>query len=239
MVYIKIMKSKIELIIFDMDGLIIDSESVSINAWKKVFKNNNVIFNNDADENDFFKNIIGSNVVYSSKYVEKIFKYKTYTNIIQEQRNEIENIIKSDGLNTKKGAYEILDYLSSNLNIKKAIASSSVSSRVKKFLNIVNIYDKFDYILSGDEVTNPKPAPDLYNKVCEYFNIIDRNNVIIIEDSKNGLIAAKEAGIEKRFYIPDIFKLTENEERELSYKKFNNLLEVIDYLKDNLFIAAL
>lgn len=222
-----------------MDGLIIDSESVSINAWKKVFKNNNVIFNNDADENDFFKNIIGSNVVYSSKYVEKIFKHKTYTNIIQEQRNEIDNIIKSNGLNTKKGAYEILDYLSSNLNIKKAIASSSVSSRVKKFLNIVNIYDKFDYILSGDEVRKPKPAPDLYNKVCEYFNIIDRNNVIIIEDSKNGLIAAKEAGIEKRFYIPDIFKLTENEERELSYKKFNNLLEVIDYLKDNLFIAAL
>ncbi|WP_232473343.1 HAD family phosphatase [Brachyspira sp. SAP_772] len=226
------MVNKIELIIFDMDGLVIDSESVSINAWKRVFKNNNIIFDKDSNENDFFKNIIGSNAVYSSKYVEKIFKYKTYTDIIKEQRNEIDNIIKSDGLNVKKGAYEILDYLSS-LNIKKAIASSSIRSRVNRFLNMLNIYDKFDYVLSGDEVINPKPAPDLYNKVCEYFDVEDRNNVIILEDSKNGLIAAKSAGIEKRFYIPDMFHLTESEERELSYKKFNNLLEVIKFLKEN------
>ena len=126
---------------------------------------------------------------------------------------------------------ELLDFLNEN-GIKKAIASSSIKRKVDLYLEKTNLKEKFDYIVSGNEVEKPKPYPDLYNNACNHFQA-DKNNVIILEDSKNGLLSAKNADIEKRFYIPDLLLLSMEEEKELSYKKFNDLIEVKEYIKNN------
>lgn len=105
-------------------------------------------------------------------------------------------------------------------------------TKVNKFLTITGLIDKFDYIVAGDEVKDSKPAPDLYLNVIEKFGI-DNQNIIILEDSKNGLTAAKRAGLEKRIYIPDIVILSSEEEKKLTYKKFNSLLEVKKELEEN------
>ena len=158
---------------------------------------------------------------------------ETFYDIINNQIEEAFNIVRKDGINIKKGAIELINFLNDK-KIKKAIASSSIRKKVDLYLDKTNLKKEFDYILCGDEAERPKPYPDLYNNVCYYFNN-DKNNVIILEDSKNGLLSAKNALIEKRFYIPDLLLLSEEDEKELSYKKFNDLIEVRDYIKSNFF----
>lgn len=224
---------KLELVIFDMDGLLIDSEKISIQAWKNVIKKYKININ----EEEFIKNIVGSNIIYFKDSLVKLFKDdKTYSSFMDDHNKETFKIAENEGIEVKTGANELIEYLLLN-KIKIALASSSFRNKVNKYLNKIKLYDKFDYIVCGEDVDNVKPYPDIYNKICNYFEI-DKNNIIILEDSKNGLLSAKNSGIEKRFYIPDIFYLSNKDKNELAYKTFSNLLEVKDYLIDNKIIES-
>lgn len=216
------MKDKIKLVIFDMDGLMVDTESICIKAWDRVFNRYNI-----KVTKDFYFEIIGS----SAKVLEEKIKEKNilkdnliFEDILNAQRQEAANIVETEGIEKKKGIDELLEYLEKK-GIKKAVASSSFRKKVDNFLDKVELKNKFDYIIAGDEVKNSKPAPDLYLDVIKKFGISNKN-IMILEDSKNGLTAAKNAGIIKRVYIPDIVILSPKEEEELTYRKFTSLLEV-------------
>lgn len=180
---------------------------------------------------------MGSNIIYFKDSLVKLFKDdKTYSSFIYDHNKETFKIAENEGIEVKTGANELIEYLLLN-KIKIALASSSFRNKVNKYLNKIKLYDKFDYIVCGEDVDNVKPYPDIYNKICNYF-ATDKNNIIILEDSKNGLLSAKNSGIEKRFYIPDIFYLSNKDKNELAYKTFSNLLEVKDYLIDNKIIES-
>ena len=213
--------NKLSLVIFDMDGLLLDTETISLAAWKKSFRNYNI---NIDVEKLFFSKILGSNETSIKNTIMKISNIdneKIFYDMINNQIEETFNIVKEDGINIKKGAEELINFLNKN-NIKKALATSSIKRKVDLYLEKTNLKDKFDYIVCGDAVKHPKPYPDLYNKACDFFNA-DKNNVIILEDSKNGLLSAKNAYIEKRFYVPDLLLLSEEDEKELAYKKLTHV----------------
>ena len=223
------MKDKIKLVIFDMDGLMVDTESICIKAWDRVFNRYNI-----KVTKDFYFEIIGS----SAKVLEEKIKEKNilkdnliFEDILNAQRQEAASIVETEGIEKKKGIDELLEYLEKK-GIKKAVASSSFRKKVDNFLDKVELKNKFDYIIAGDEVKNSKPAPDLYLDVIKKFGISNKY-IMILEDSKNGLTAAKNAGIIKRVYIPDIVILSPKEEEELTYRKFTSLLEVKRELEES------
>lgn len=221
------MKEKLELVIFDMDGLMIDSESICIRAWEKTIENFGLTI-----KKEFFKDMIGSDANALRKKLDNILEKKfDFMEILQNQRKMASEIVNKEGIKRKKGILELLDYLDKN-NIKKAVATSSFREKTERYLKITDLNGRFDYIICGDEVKKPKPAPDLYNNVCEYFNI-KRENLIILEDSLNGLNAAKSAFIEKRIYIPDLVILSKEQEDDLAYMKFKTLSDVKIFLKKN------
>lgn len=127
----------------------------------------------------------------------------------------------------KDGLIELLDYLDSN-NISYAIASSSGRDRINYLLEKEGILQRFNVIVSGDDVGKSKPAPDVFLKVIEIMNI-SKDEAIILEDSENGYIAAKESGI-NYMIIPD----NSFENNYLSVEKtYKDLFSVIDKLESD------
>ena len=113
-------------------------------------------------------------------------------------------------------------------NIKKAIASSNNRKVIFRNIEVTGIKNDFDYIISGDDVKEGKPHPEIFERVCEALNIA-KENTLILEDSLNGIKAGHAASI-KSIMIPDLLMPTE-EAKEKSHTILNSLFEVIDFLE--------
>ena len=213
----------IKLVIFDVDGTLVDSESVYVKAALK-----NIEVNHYNIPMSAIMGIIGQNRVAGRKLIESTqddsFNYDKYIKDFEKIRNQI---LENEPYKLKKGALNILNYCKKH-NIKTAIATSTARDKQTKVLTKLGIIDYFDYMVFGDEIKNSKPAPDIYLKVFEHYNY-DKGEMIIYEDSKNGILSAHNAGI-KVVYIKDIVDV-EEEVTSLCYKQVKDLDEGIEILK--------
>lgn len=126
----------------------------------------------------------------------------------------------------KDGLIELLDYLDSN-DILYAIASSSGRDRINNLLEKEGILERFNVIVSGEDVKKSKPAPDIFLRALEIVGI-SKEEALILEDSENGYIAAKDSGI-NYMIIPD----SSFEYNDLSVERtYKNLFSVIDVLEN-------
>lgn len=213
----------ISIIIFDMDGLMFDTERISISAWKK------------AGEK-FGYNIEGKHVIETmGLYFEnagKIFKDYFGENfpfyrIRKLKEKYMFKYIEENGVPVKDGLYDLLNYLEQK-NILKAVATSSERKKTERLLEMANIKNRFDYILCGDEITNGKPNPDIFIGLAHKANCC-KSECLVLEDSENGIIAASKAEM-KPVFIQDIKKLPEDSKKFL-FKEFKSLVKFNDYLK--------
>ena len=215
--------SMIKLVIFDVDGTLVDSETVYVKAALKNLEVNHYNIPMSA-----IMGIIGQNRVAGRKLIESTqddsFNYDKYIKDFEKIRNQI---LENEPYKLKKGALNILNYCKKH-NIKTAIATSTARDKQTKVLTKLGIIDYFDYMVFGDEIKNSKPAPDIYLKVFEHYNY-DKGEMIIYEDSKNGILSAHNAGI-KVVYIKDIVDV-EEEVTSLCYKLVKDLDEGIELLK--------
>ena len=213
----------IKLVIFDVDGTLVDSESVYVKAALK-----NIEVNHYNIPMSAIMGIIGQNRVAGRKLIESTqddsFNYDKYIKDFEKIRNQI---LENEPYKLKKGALNILNYCKKH-DIKMAIATSTARDKQTKVLTKLGIIDYFDYMVFGDEIKNSKPAPDIYLKVFEHYNY-DKGEMIIYEDSKNGILSAHNAGI-KVVYIKDIVDV-EEEVTSLCYKQVKDLDEGIEILK--------
>jgi len=213
----------ISLIIFDMDGLMFDTERLSIPAWKKAGEKYG--FNIEPAH---VIEIIGINIIDTQKIFENYFgKDFPFFKIKTMREKYAFEYMEENGIPVKKGLYDLIDYLEDK-KISKAVATSSERKKAEKYLTLANIENRFDYIVCGDEVTKGKPDPDIFIKVAQKAEC-NPDQCIVLEDSETGIIAASRAGM-KPVFIKDIKRLSRSAEK-LVFKEFNSLFEVKDYIK--------
>ncbi len=215
---------KIKAVIFDMDGVLIDSETIEKKNMIKSAEMNSLPF-----EDEFFEIFLGCNDEMSYKLL--LERYKN-SKIVDKYLSDLEQLqakeYKEGNIKLKHGTREIIDYLRNN-NIPYALATGSSYKYVElDFLQ--NGYDKipFDYIVTGDKIINSKPNPEIFIKAANLMNI-NINDCLIVEDSPKGIEAAYSSGAQSCF-VPDLVKANQNILSKATFHK-NNLLEVIQLIE--------
>lgn len=208
---------KIKAIIFDMDGVIFDTEMIYLKVWSEVFEKYgykmtkeiyaSVLGTGRENVKKVFVSHFGSDLPIDDMYIEKD----------ENLAKEIEK-----GVPLKSGVYEILEYLKEN-DFKIDLATSAISKRAFKQLKQANIENFFNAIVCRDEVKETKPNPDIFLKAADKL-MVKPEQCIVIEDSSAGIEAAFNAGM-----VPiHVVDLKEADEKILnnSYKSFNDLNEI-------------
>ena len=217
------MKNNIKTIIFDMDGVIFDSERALIDGWVEISHKYGFV----ADY-EVAKACIGVKLQRTKEiYLEHFGPDFPFDEYQQEVRDNYEALYDTPNIPIKLGVVDFVKKLKAN-GYTLAIASSTVLSAVERQVRAAGIREYFDVVLGGDDVKDGKPAPDIYLMAAEKLGK-DPSQVIVIEDSYNGIKAASAAGA-KAIMVPDI--LPPNEEmREKAWKICKDFDEVREVLE--------
>ncbi|MGR5907996.1 HAD family hydrolase [Bacillus paranthracis] len=147
----KLSIDQIKLVIFDMDGLMFDTERLGIEGWKYAFEH----FGLPIPMSILIKKI-GLNSVDSRKLFDEEIKYEfDYKSVKEVKREYVINYIREHGTPIKKGLLELLDFLDEN-NIKKVVATSRSEKMAGFYLSEAKIQHRFDAIITGDMVSKRK-----------------------------------------------------------------------------------
>lgn len=205
-------------VIFDMDGLMFDTERVFIAAWDYAGEKIGIGKAGYMVYKTLGMNIISSNNVWKNEFGDKYNQeeLRKYT------REYLKQYYAKNKVPVKHGLYILLDYLKS-INCKMAVASSSPKREVEKHLEDAGIREYFSGIICGDMVGKSKPAPDIYLKACELINT-KPEECYALEDSKNGLLSAYHAGC-KVIMIPDLWQPDDQIQKILT-GKYDDLEQV-------------
>lgn len=212
-----------QAIIFDMDGVIFDSERVVYEGWKELSQKYGF---KDLDI-PYMKCIGVNNAMCKQIYLDfygQDFPYEKYR---QERSEKYHERYSGGRLPKKSGVETLLKYLKEN-NYKIAIASSTRVGLVEEQIRDANLLQYFDVIVGGDQVEKSKPAPDIFLKAAELLQV-PPEQAYVIEDSYNGIRAAKSAGM-KPIMVPDMVAPDE-EMREKAWRICDNLEAVISEIK--------
>lgn len=183
----------IKAVILDMDGVIVDTEAIHMEAFRRYLMEHHVKFTEK-----FIQSLVGYSIQDNIREIKrKFFENKRFDiDAGIKRRNKIYlDLISSQDLQPLPGILELISYCK-NHQIKLALASSSDWQQVDTILTKIfnNYYDKFNVIITGDDVQNKKPAPDIYLQTVEKLNLIP-NSCIAFEDSQAGVESAKAAGV--------------------------------------------
>jgi beta-phosphoglucomutase len=213
------------LVIFDMDGLMFDTENISHETW--IETSEKFGFPMDRAITDRFIGTTGKNVM---RIMAEIYglevpltEWREYQQALKAAK--VDCTISKESFK-KRGLYSLLKYLKSN-NITACVASCSEAYKVSKLLQETGTLEYFDFWISGDEVVCGKPEPEIFQKACNKAGIPPKQ-ALVLEDSLSGIRAAYLAGIPS-FFIPD--RIEPNDEiKAKSDKIFDSLEEVKSYL---------
>ena len=217
------MDKQVQAVIFDMDGVIFDSERLVIECWQVIAEKHNI-----PDIVEICMRVQGNNRQETGKrFREKYgndFPYDTYkkevTALFRERYGE-------GRLPLKPGVVKILEELKRN-NIPLALASSTRSDIVKLEMEEANLLPYFDAVLGGDMVPRSKPEPDIFLAAAKVLGAIPAN-CYVLEDSFNGIRAAHRAGMHP-IMVPDM-QQPDEEMRGLAEVIVDDLPKAMGYLQ--------
>ncbi len=210
-------------VIFDMDGVLFDTENLVSKSWQAVAKEDGIkgieevlrecIGRSYEDAREIFYNVYGKDFEFDAFRAKEKVIFTDY--------------IEKNGLPIKPGVEEILAYLKAE-GYRLAIASSSKKESVLSHLARTGLADYFEVIVGGDMVAKSKPNPEIYQKACKLLGV-EPSESYCIEDSLNGVRAGHAAGLTV-IMVPDLIPPTEEIEA-LLHQKCETLVEVQTYLQ--------
>lgn len=214
----------VEAVVFDMDGVLFDTERLIIECWREVASHMDI-----CEIDRLAQDSIGSNRAATKiRFLEGLGENFDFDQFDLEVHETFFKKLDEEGIPVKLGVYEILEYLK-GAGIKIGLASSTKEESVRSHLKRSGIEDYFEVIIGGDRVKASKPDPEIYLLACEKLGVLPKH-AIAIEDSYNGVRAASAAGL-LTIMVPDLLPATKEIE-PLLHKKYNSLLEVMKYLQE-------
>ena len=209
--------------IFDMDGVIIDSEPFWRQAQIEILSSYNIsISENDCIQYTMGKRIDDVALIWCQLHKLTVNPKEIEIAII----HAVVNLINIKG-EAKKGLYELLNYLKKN-NFNIALATSSSLPIIKAVFNRLSIGHYFQVVCSADDEAYGKPHPAIYINTAKKLGV-STNNCLVLEDSITGLIAAKAASM----YTLVIPENKTDSRFSLANNIFSSMLEVIDFLESS------
>ena len=208
-------------VVFDMDGVLFDSERLCQDSWLAVAKESGL-----PGMEEIFPRCIGLNANDSRQVVLDAYGQDfDYEGFRQRASVWFWEFIEKNGLPVKTGVRELLNWLRDH-KWTVGLASSTRRSSVEKCLESAGITEYFQEIITGDMVEHSKPLPDIYLLACRKLGKKPEESYAI-EDSPNGIRSAHAAGMHP-LMVPDMIAPDE-EMRNLSERVFENLYEIIGY----------
>lgn len=212
-----------DAIVFDMDGVIFDSERAVMQCWKELAEKYQI-----PDIEQAVLSCTGTTMKRTREIMLETygadFPYDTYA---KESSAIYHSRYDGGRLPMKPGVVELLTFLKEE-GKKIALASSTRRQTVTNQLRDAGILDFFDQVICGDMVERSKPAPDIFLKACETLGV-NPEHAYAIEDSYNGIRAA-HAGKLHPIMVPDLLPETAEMQEKVEVV-LPDLLEVISYLK--------
>jgi HAD superfamily hydrolase (TIGR01509 family) len=217
-------KADISAVIFDMDGLMFDTERIAIEAWQLAGHACNCEIPDSLVIQSFGLNIHDTRMLFEQSLGSSL----DFDRIRALRVQYAADIIEQRGVPLKDGLLELLDVLTSHA-VLKAVATSTERTRAKHLLRKGQVSTRFDVLVCGDDVRQGKPAPDIFLLSASRLQVTPRQ-CLVLEDSESGIHAAENADM-RRFMIPDI-KPPSKEILAVVDQVFPDLHAVATYLSD-------
>lgn len=216
----------IEAVVFDMDGIIFDSEKLVVKCWQVVADKYGIKGIEDA-----CYRCLGLNREVTKEIFLEIYGTDFPYDVYKKEMSDLFHKEASGGnLPKKPGIEDLLEFLKGT-GLKLAVASSTRREVVEKELSEGGLINYFDAVIAGDMVARSKPEPDIFLKACEVLGV-EPKRTLAIEDSYNGIRAAKSAGM-LPIMVPDMAP-PDDEMKALCERILENHFEVKEYIMKKL-----
>ena len=211
----------VKAVIFDVDGLLLNTEFLWHKAWTEVGNEYGV-----PKFGDIFYKTVGLSGKDETDIVNaELGDYPKKEELFEAARQRGLQLIDKE-IQIMPGALELLDKLES-LNVITAVATTTSREKTDYRLKKLGLYDRFKVIICGDEVKNRKPDPEVYLKVLAKLHV-DPQDVLVLEDTGYGVTAAYKASM-KVIMVPSLNQPTD-EEKKMAYKVVSSLNDVVDLI---------
>jgi HAD superfamily hydrolase (TIGR01509 family) len=178
-----------DAVVFDNDGLLLDTESVWTRAEQDLFERRALEFT-PADKLE----LVGTSAAIAGGILERRLCEPGRAQELIEELNELVVAELEHGVESMLGARELLERLAER-GVPLGLVSNSPLRFVRRSIELAGFEEHFDVVLSAHEVAAPKPAPDPYLEACRRLGVEAGPTVVALEDSPTGVAAARAAGL--------------------------------------------
>jgi HAD superfamily hydrolase (TIGR01509 family) len=186
---LRVMEALPDAVVFDNDGLLLDTESVWTRAEQDLFQRRAIEFT-PADKRE----LVGTSAQIAGAVLERRLGEPGRAAELIEELNELVIAELEHGVEAMVGARELLHGLRER-ETPLGLVSNSPIAFVRRSLEIAGFVDRFDVVVSAHETAAPKPAPDPYLEACRRLGVEAGPGVVALEDSPTGVAAARAAGL--------------------------------------------